>query len=65
MSSHGGSRHGNGDSSDKSPPASTMLWAEQLRKYVGSGAGLGSEALTGGRISTFDAISWTMFIYQY
>ncbi|OAE31055.1 hypothetical protein AXG93_4031s1050 [Marchantia polymorpha subsp. ruderalis] len=46
MSSHGGSRHGNGDSSDKSPPASTMLWAEQLRKYVGSGAGLGSEALT-------------------
>jgi hypothetical protein len=29
------------------PSASKMLWAEQLRNYVGTGAGLGSEALTG------------------
>lgn len=31
----------------KGPPPSSMLWVEQLRKYVGSGEGLGSEAATG------------------
>lgn len=31
----------------KGPPPSSMLWVEQLRKYVGSGEGLGSEAVTG------------------
>ncbi|KAL0709710.1 hypothetical protein Bca4012_016688 [Brassica carinata] len=27
------------------PPASSMLWVRNLRRYIGSGAGLGSEAL--------------------
>ncbi|KAG8636589.1 hypothetical protein MANES_15G015000v8 [Manihot esculenta] len=29
----------------KIPPASSMLWVRNLRRYIGSGAGLGSEAL--------------------
>ncbi|CAN7067804.1 hypothetical protein IGI04_041220 [Brassica rapa subsp. trilocularis] len=29
----------------KLPPASSMLWVRNLRRYIGSGAGLGSEAL--------------------
>ncbi|CAM6103845.1 unnamed protein product [Calypogeia fissa] len=37
-----------GDEKPSSSPgaSSTTLWADQLRKYVGTGAGLGSEALT-------------------
>lgn len=35
----------------KGPLPSPMLWVEQLRKYVGSGEGLGSEATTGWDIS--------------
>ncbi|KAI7746327.1 hypothetical protein M8C21_030578 [Ambrosia artemisiifolia] len=31
--------------SRKIPPASSMLWVRNLRRYIGSGAGLGSEAL--------------------
>lgn len=31
----------------KIPPASSMLWVRNLRRYIGSGAGLGSEALMG------------------
>ncbi|KAG8650954.1 hypothetical protein MANES_07G083301v8 [Manihot esculenta] len=29
----------------KIPPASSMLWVRNLRRYIGSGVGLGSEAL--------------------
>ncbi|KZV51221.1 tonneau [Dorcoceras hygrometricum] len=29
----------------KIPPASSMLWVRNIRRYIGSGAGLGSEAL--------------------
>ncbi|KAM0962775.1 hypothetical protein EV2_022584 [Malus domestica] len=29
----------------KIPPASSMLWVRNLRRFIGSGAGLGSEAL--------------------
>lgn len=31
----------------KIPPASSMLWVRNLRRFIGSGAGLGSEALMG------------------
>lgn len=31
----------------KIPPASSMLWVRNLRRYIGSGAGLGSESLMG------------------
>ncbi|MBA0570882.1 hypothetical protein Golob_004485 [Gossypium lobatum] len=31
----------------KIPPVSSMLWVRNLRRYIGSGAGLGSEALMG------------------
>lgn len=31
----------------KIPSASSMPWVRNLRRYVGSGAGLGSEALMG------------------
>jgi hypothetical protein len=31
----------------KIPPATSMLWARNLRRFIGSGAGLGSEALMG------------------
>lgn len=31
----------------KIPPASSMPWVRNLRRYIGSGAGLGSEALMG------------------
>lgn len=31
----------------KIPPASSMPWVRNLRRFVGSGAGLGSEALMG------------------
>lgn len=48
---HGGADNGVAASSDeKAAPSPSMLWAEQLRKYVGTGAGLGSEALTGERV---------------
>ncbi|KAF8392558.1 hypothetical protein HHK36_022903 [Tetracentron sinense] len=33
--------------SRKIPPASSMLWVRNLRRFIGSGAGLGSEALMG------------------
>ena len=35
----------------KGPLPAPMLWVEQLRKYVGSGEGLGSEAATGWAIT--------------
>jgi hypothetical protein len=31
----------------KIPPASSMPWARNLRRFIGSGTGLGSEALMG------------------
>lgn len=33
--------------SQKGPLPSSMMWVKQLRNYVGSGEGLGSEQLTG------------------
>ena len=46
---YSGSSDGEGHdaSSRKIPPASSMLWVRNLRRYIGSGAGLGSEALMG------------------
>ncbi|WZZ38590.1 hypothetical protein YC2023_034849 [Brassica napus] len=35
------------------PPASSMLWVRNLRRYIGSGAGLGSEALM---VSEFESL---------
>ena len=43
---HSGSAS-NGDSQDSSSSSSSMLWVRNLKKYVGSGNGLGSEALMG------------------
>lgn len=37
----------------KIPPASSMLWVRNLRRFIGSGAGLGSEALMGQYFSYF------------
>lgn len=31
----------------KIPPASSMLWVRNLRRFIGTGTGLGSEALMG------------------
>lgn len=42
-----GSRDGDEASSKSTPPASSMLWVRNLRRFIGSGAGLGSEALMG------------------
>ncbi|GJT42399.1 probable serine/threonine-protein phosphatase 2A regulatory subunit B'' subunit TON2 [Tanacetum coccineum] len=44
----GGSSDGeshDASSARKIPPASSMLWVRNLRRFIGSGAGLGSEAL--------------------
>lgn len=35
----------------KIPPASSMLWVRNLRRFIGSGTGLGSEALMGNLLS--------------
>lgn len=35
------------ESPKKGSLASNLVWAQQLRKYVGNGVGPGSEALTG------------------
>ncbi|CAI9118747.1 OLC1v1020351C1 [Oldenlandia corymbosa var. corymbosa] len=47
---YGGSSDGEGHdvaggTARKIPPASSMLWVRNLRRFIGSGAGLGSEAL--------------------
>ncbi|XP_057539125.1 probable serine/threonine-protein phosphatase 2A regulatory subunit B'' subunit TON2 isoform X2 [Amaranthus tricolor] len=45
---YGGSSDGEdheGSIQRKIPPASSMLWVRNLRRFIGSGAGLGSEAL--------------------
>lgn len=42
-----GEGHEPGGPARKIPPASSMLWVRNLRRYIGSGAGLGSEALMG------------------
>lgn len=47
---YGGSSDGEGHEGPvqrKIPPASSMLWVRNLRRFIGSGAGLGSEALMG------------------
>lgn len=40
----GGSSDGEGK---MTPPPSSMPWVRNLRRFIGSGAGLGSEALMG------------------
>ncbi|CAJ2634363.1 unnamed protein product [Trifolium pratense] len=40
-----GETHDAPQSQRKIPPASSMLWVRNLRRFIGSGAGLGSEAL--------------------
>ena len=42
-----GESHDAPQSQRKIPPASSMLWVRNLRRFIGSGAGLGSEALMG------------------
>lgn len=60
---YGGSSDGEGGGHDvasaaatapqkKIPPASSMPWVRNLRRYIGTGAGLGSEALMG----------WSLFL---
>ena len=44
----------------KIPPASSMLWVRNLRRFIGSGAGLGSEALMGSY--SFLSISFSFVI---
>ncbi|KAL0315080.1 UNVERIFIED_CONTAM: putative serine/threonine-protein phosphatase 2A regulatory subunit B'' subunit TON2 [Sesamum calycinum] len=41
------SSDGEASAQRKIPSASSMLWVRNLRRYIGSGAGLGSEALMG------------------
>ncbi|KAK6121576.1 hypothetical protein DH2020_044680 [Rehmannia glutinosa] len=42
---YSGSSDGEASAQRKIPAASSMLWVRNLRRYIGSGAGLGSEAL--------------------
>ncbi|KAK4384381.1 putative serine/threonine-protein phosphatase 2A regulatory subunit B'' subunit TON2 [Sesamum angolense] len=42
---YSGSSDGEASAQRKIPSASSMLWVRNLRRYIGSGAGLGSEAL--------------------
>ncbi|KAL1832545.1 hypothetical protein ACET3Z_002196 [Daucus carota] len=42
---HNGSGDGEASASKKIPPATSMLWVRNLRRFIGSGTGLGSEAL--------------------
>ena len=44
---HNGSRAADDASPATTLPASSMLWVRNLRRFIGSGAGLGSEALMG------------------
>ncbi|KAK4491079.1 hypothetical protein RD792_001801 [Penstemon davidsonii] len=42
---YSGSSDGEASTQKKIPAASSMLWVRNLRRYIGSGAGLGSESL--------------------
>lgn len=42
-----GSGDGEASASKKIPPATSMLWVRNLRRFIGFGTGLGSEALMG------------------
>lgn len=46
----------------KIPPASSMLWVRNLRRFIGSGTGLGSEALMGILPHTFLSLISMLFI---
>jgi hypothetical protein len=52
----------------KIPPASSMLWVRNLRRFIGSGTGLGSEALMGSYPIHFSfnfAISFVLYPHFY
>lgn len=61
-----GEAHEGPQTQRKIPPASSMLWVRNLRRFIGSGAGLGSEALMGSySFLSFFVISINYFFITY